>query len=177
MRAVLCLHPKYGYCFLEKSQTEIPDEDGVRQVIPYVVIINKATDRIALFRRKTGDSRLVGGYIIGVGGHVEVTDVDYRHDTYEEVINAAACREISEEIGIKHTNVDRLKKMDLHEICLSENEVDRAHYGMIFTYDTNSRSLRKVPDDELEFVGWKMKSELRGYQLESWSNYVLKEVL
>jgi len=178
-RLVLCHSPIYDACYMHKGLTETPTKAGIRQAIPYVIVMNKRTQRIALFQRKTGDSRLVGGYIIGVGGHVEIEDAvtDERSGFLtESALFHAAMREIREELGIR-PKPESLHQMQMAEIRLSDNPVNSAHLGIVYTYETSARSMKNVPEDELEFIGWKTKKELKTYELESWSQFVLENAL
>jgi len=174
-RLVLCRHPEYGACYLDKASTE-KSKNGVRQIIPYVIVINRRTQRIALFQRKTGDPRLVGGYIIGIGGHVELDDAEGSPFDVDATLYSAAVREIHEEICCSCRSVS-LYKMICTEIELSDNEVNSAHLGVAYIFYTSARSMKNVPADELEFIGWKTKSELKEYELEAWSEFVMENAL
>jgi predicted NUDIX family phosphoesterase len=118
---------------------------------------------------------LVGGYIIGVGGHVELEDARLPFDV-DATLHVAAMREIREEIGCR-CKPERLHRMICTDIELSDNEVNSAHLGIVYVFDTSARSMKNVPADELEFVGWKTRAELKTYELESWSQFVLENAL
>ncbi len=173
-RMVLCREGD-EYSYRDKFKTEV-GVSGVRQIIPYIVCVNKATNRIALFQRRHGDSRLLLGYTIGVGGHVETTDNAAPGEPIMEIVYRCALREIKEEIGIR-TKTERLSLIPM-EINKNATAVDCVHTGIVFIHDTKARQMKKVPKDgELDFVGWKTKEELREYTLESWSQTVLEEML
>ena len=169
MKYVFCRMDTGEEMFLQRDLVECVDyrlgDHRVRQIIPYVVVVDAG--KVSLFRRKRGDKRLVDGFTIGTGGHVEPGDLyGNRHD----ILFNAAAREVKEELGAD------IKSLTMTNIAIESDatEVDRVHLGVVFVVE-----LTKAPvcaDDELEWNGWKTFSELDLYELESWSEIIRKDL-
>lgn len=173
-RYVYCIDMETDeYMFLNRDAVENPkyllcDSDRVRQIIPYIVIASADRSSVAVFQRIKGDSRLKGGMIIGVGGHIEPTDLYGKSD---DILFSAAYRELEEELGI--SNPASLTQTNI-TICSDDTPVDSVHIGHVFIAEIQSSFV--CQDGELEFVGWKTFKELAGMQLESWSMKIRKDV-
>jgi predicted NUDIX family phosphoesterase len=156
--------------FLQRDLVECKDyrigEHRVRQVIPYVVVLSGG--KVGLFRRIKGDKRLIDGYTIGIGGHIEPIDL---YGKRYDVLFSAAVREIEEEVG-----ASSVKSITMTNVMIESDatEVDSVHLGIVFVAELNSQPV--CIDEELEWNGWKTFSELDLYELESWSKIIRKDL-
>lgn len=175
MKYVYCVDMENGEClFINRDLVENPNyrlgkSHRVRQLIPYIVLVSSDHEKVAVFQRIKGDARLKGGLIIGVGGHVEPTDLYGKKK--DDPLFSAAYRELEEELGI--STPSSLTQTNI-TICSDDTPVDSVHYGDVFLAETSSSFI--CQDGELEFVGWKTFKELAGMELESWSMKIRKDV-
>lgn len=156
------------------------------QVIPYVVLCGADFDSddgdmfVFTTHRIGGDSRLVGKYSIGTGGHIEEG----------EKIGDAIVRELSEEVDLSIDDVIDLSgnyaqlshpsKADVMLIYDPTSEVNSVHIGLIFTGFVESMDLVKVaePDKlEGEWLPLDRIAELdKAGLLEDWSSIALHRI-
>ena len=150
-----------GGFFLERSLAEF--DERYRQVIPYVVLLEK--DRVLLVKRTTKqtEKRLHNLYSIGIGGHIRREDAE---DPVEAFRNGMM-RELNEEV-----DADILK---LHFIGLINDlskPVSRVHLGYLYVADAIVRGMK-----ERDLFEWKMVKleELEEYEegMENWSKIAM----
>lgn len=173
---------RYVYCvdtasgermFLQRDLVEDPQyrlggKHRVRQLIPYIVVTDNS-GRVGVFQRIKGDRRLLSGFTIGVGGHVEPIDTVGKS---KDILFSAAYRELEEELDI----VDPLSlEMTNIEINSDATFVDSVHSGVVFVVEPRTQRLICM-DGELEFVGYKTFNELSDMDLESWSKIIRKDL-
>ena len=105
-----------------------------KQLIVYVVI--KSGNLYLTYKRtpQTGEKKLSEKYSLGIGGHVNVADMNqltlFGNQNKENFIYHAIWREIKEEIDIKSSNILTGPKI----ICFindDSNDVGRVHFGMV----------------------------------------------
>lgn len=105
-----------------------------KQLIVYVVI--KSGNLYLTYKRtpQTGEKRLSEKYSLGIGGHVDVADMNqltlFGNQNKENFIYHAIWREIMEEINIKSSNILTGPKI----ICFindDSNDVGRVHFGIV----------------------------------------------
>lgn len=151
---------------VESTAYRLCRKNRVRQVIPYIVVLNEEK-KVALFQRLKGDKRLKSGYTIGTGGHIEPIDTIGASD---DILFNAARRELDEELGVHScTNLE----MTNIQIKSDDTPVDQVHLGFVFVTEL---PFFRCADGELEFVGWKTFDELKNVSLESWSMKIRKDL-
>jgi predicted NUDIX family phosphoesterase len=204
MRFVLAEGPNDCYAFVERDWAE--NDPTWRQIIPYVAIQDEER-RIALFQRKNGsEKRLQDLFTIGVGGHIDASDIPEHHtgkrgkinDFLRDICADAMRRELWEEVKWVPERVSEV----VFVIESSETAVDSVHKGLCclaewnFPHDsgyalpdypegsgpeTAEEQLRyimgKDTNMEMEFVGFKKLDELANYNLESWSQKFLAALM
>ena len=157
------------------------------QVIPYVILCganfdSEDEDDLFVFttHRIGGDSRLVGKYSIGTGGHIEDG----------EKIGDAIVRELSEEVGLSVDDVIDLdgnyaqfshpNTADMMLIYDEASEVNSVHIGLIFVGIAENMNMVKVaePDKlEGEWLPLERIIELdKSGLLEDWSSITLNRI-
>jgi len=140
-----------------------------RQLIPYVVVLNKGGEVFAVTRLKAqSEERLHHKLSIGMGGHINPNDGALGL----ELLWAAAWRELGEEVDI----VDAGPLGEL-EFCGLINDlstpVSRDHLGCLFLLRTSGAVLvREGGKMQGGFMPWE-ELKRRSEELESWSSQVL----
>jgi predicted NUDIX family phosphoesterase len=116
-----------------KERSLMEETPAYRQIIPYVMVDNENNEFVLLQRMPAaGEERLRGFHYFGVGGHIEYSDKNAANP-----IEAAALREIQEELGFNKG------ELVFHGVILtSETPVDRVHLGMLYSYTTNERQFQ-----------------------------------
>ncbi len=204
MRFVLAVNSNDCYAFVERDWAET--DTSWRQIIPYVAI-KDAEGKFALFQRKNGsEKRLQDLYTIGVGGHIDASDIPERHaggkgnitKFLKDICSDAMNRELWEEIKW----IPETKPELVHTIHSHYPPVDLVHEGLCFVAEWNfphdtdyalpgmaanvrpessDEQLRYVMgnDSEMEmaFVGFKSLEEIATYNLESWSKKFVSALL
>jgi predicted NUDIX family phosphoesterase len=165
-------------CFVDRDKAEV--DPSFKQIIPYHVL--KSDDRYFVYRRgkKGGENRLHARLSIGVGGHINDTDIpDYNDignysDSAIAIYGVGAGREIKEEVEMpEHYNW-----WTIGVLYDPSNDVGKVHFGFVHLLDVGSCGV-KVLDESLDFVGWYTKEMLLEYydELENWSQIVVDNLL
>lgn len=142
---------------------EVEDNPLWQQIIPYIVFEHK--DRIFLMHRKADhtDRRLANNYSIGIGGHVNRSDIGGGN------IISWAKREFEEEVSYK----GKYKARFLGVLNDDSNEVGLVHLGLVILFSGDSDEI-EVRDEHKsgELVP---KENLKKYfkGMETWSQIVV----
>lgn len=127
------IHDDVSFTFLERALAEF--DVTFKQLIPYVIL----THGDAIFAYKRGqllrEHRLLGGYSIGVGGHVSIHDPSLFARAHEE----AAVREMTEEVTIQG-NYELRRVAVIND---DSDEVGRVHFGIVYVAYLESPRVRK----------------------------------
>lgn len=163
--AMLVTH--YGV-FVDRAEAET--NPRYKQIIPYAVI--RHSERYFLLQRKSAQSeqRLHNKLSIGVGGHINPSEVA----TDSDVILGGLTREINEELYI----ISGYRETLVGLINDDTTDVGRVHLGVLFEIDSISpdvhvRETHKM-DGEWALMGHLVQSHER---LETWSQIVFDSYL
>jgi len=147
--------------FVDREKAEV--NEGWRQVIPYVVMIDG--EKVLLMKRtkKQTESRLHNLYSIGVGGHINDEDSKDPIEAFKKGMK----REIEEEVDVD------IKEMEfLGVINDLSSPVSKVHLGILYLAEVSFRGIR-----EKELFEWKLVEveELFDYEegMENWSKIAL----
>ena len=155
--------------FLERTIAE--HDFSHKQIIPYVVVRHR--DQYLLTRRtaRQTEARLHDKYSLGVGGHINDSDVS--NDT-GAIILAGMRRELEEEIRLESEQSCTLVGV----INDDSTEVARVHLGFVFLLTTASPNYTIVEHDKYTAM-WKTPAECAPYypQMESWAQIAHDYVL
>lgn len=122
---------------------------NAKQIIPYIVI--KSDDKVFVAKRLKGDPRLVGGYTVGMGGHIDSSDVILtadRHIDAEMTVGLCIQRELTEETNI---DLDSIKNIELvTDFVDDSSEVSKVHMCLLYTIDVGYFDLKIKETDKLD---------------------------
>jgi len=171
LRTALAVHGRW----LDRAHAE--QDTSVKQVIPYVVVRDRAADgdRVFLMERTAagGDPRLHRRASIGVGGHLNPVDTPDEATGAADPLTAGLWREWREELDtdwspdfslIGFLNDDR-------------NPVGAVHLGVVFAVEAAGRPVRVRERDKLSGATATV-DELYGAwdRLETWSQLVAEAI-
>ncbi len=144
------------------SRRDAEYDSAYKQPIPYIVI-RDSENRLACFPRHSSEVRLHGLWSLGVGGHVDSTDV--KDDNYT-TLEACAYRELAEETcGCDCHNLSLRFAGIINEKITS---VGHTHFGCVFTLQLSKEQIL-TPASELTGMVWRSHDDLTGIRLELWS--------
>ncbi len=152
---------------LMKRRGDLEVDESNKQIIPYMVIAN--ADKIFYYVRPEGvsEGRLKNKLSIGVGGHIEIEDIDQA----ESAIELALRREVREELG-EAANVTAIRPLGF--IYTDKSEVDRVHLGILFVGNLIDSDLI-ISAEEMGQNGFVSQEEFTdmiasgNYSLENWT--------
>jgi predicted NUDIX family phosphoesterase len=150
----------------------LEETEEFRQIIPYIVL-QYGSEFIRYTRTPAGgEARLHGRISVGLGGHVDLTDVEATGETIDLIrtLENAADRELLEELG----DVEIESKAWVGLLVENESAVGRVHIGMVGLW-----RLRSLPAGIAEDAIGQLSStsvaelEADADRLETWSAMLL----
>jgi predicted NUDIX family phosphoesterase len=155
--------------FLDRNLAE--KDYQFKQVIPYVVVRHE--DRCLLIWRtnKQTEARLHNLYSLGVGGHVNNTDIPAADSN---IILTGMRREFTEEIAVEGEESCELVGI----INDDSTDVSRVHMGFVFVLRTSTPRYTIMEPGKYT-AAWKTSEELAAHydQMESWAQIVFDHVV
>ena len=157
-----CLQEYGSYQF----RWQVEQDSSWKQVIPYVVM--ETAERIMAAKRLKGDPRLVGGYTVGMGGHINPEDG-------ENPIETCIRRELEEETTFSWEQ--DLEKYQIHPVSFVNvrNEVSLMHICIPVRLQVRNHEAIQIRETEKLQGVWMSKTELDilDGKLEGWSEIAL----
>ena len=149
--------------FIDRPAAE--EDPSYKQIIPYVVLTQKAQVFTTRRLNKGGESRLHGKLSIGVGGHINPVDETDRRS----VLMKGLERELEEEVYIQH----RGQLVPRGFINDDGNGVGAVHLGLCFSMEVEGDV--SVRETEKLSGAWTSLQELRAEYdiMETWSQIAL----
>lgn len=154
-------------------------DENHRQLLPYIVLTKTVDGVIKYFAYRrgkgVGEARLSGNVSIGVGGHIDLADVQHIDSVLApmETVIAAVQRELQEEIEFSSTNGGDLdlKLASFGALVDNSNPVGKVHLGLVLQAVLAGESEVQCKEEELETLGWYTATELldSGLPLENWT--------
>jgi len=150
-----------------RPRGQVEEDPSFKQIIPYLIV--RHTDRLFLVQRSAAgnEARLRGLFSIGVGGHINRSDVVGASD----LVAAGLRRELDEELVIHGAWRARLVGVLNDET----NAVGRVHFGLVHVVDVESPDVAVRESDTL--TGRMASREdilaVRD-QMETWSRLILE---
>ena len=149
-----------------RRRGDVEEDSSIKQIIPYLIV--RHGPRLFLFQRTTagGETRLHGKFSIGVGGHVNRSDVEGAADP----VAAGLQRELEEELRIGGPWRPRLVGV-LND---DTNAVGQVHFGLVHVVEAASPDIA-VRESHTLTGRLVDAAELRDLyeRMETWSQLVL----
>lgn len=153
-------------CASYQLRWKVEQDSSWKQVIPYVVM--ETEERIMAAKRLKGDPRLVGGYTVGMGGHINPEDGD-------DPLESSIYRELEEEttfVQREHMISYRIHPTSFVNV---RNEVSLMHICIPVLMQVRNFEEIQIRETEKLAGVWLLKdglAELDG-KLEGWSEITL----
>ncbi|HLE78325.1 MAG TPA: phosphoesterase [bacterium] len=149
-----------------RRRGDMEDDPGYKQIIPYLIV--RHDGQLFLFQRSGagGEARLHGKYSIGVGGHINKSDVAGAAD----LVGAGLKREFEEELLVGGGWQARLVGV-LND---DSNPVGRVHFGLVHIVEVETPDITVRESDVLS-GRLADPAEVRALRdrMETWSQLIL----
>lgn len=171
--------PEKNFHFINRTLVDDPNNvewaAKVPQVLGYCVVC-KDDKYLSYSRQKPTEQRLAGKRSIGIGGHVDITDIFMNRKGWniKETIKKSIYRELSEELGLDINN----HVLYLDQLLVSRKDaVSSVHLGYVeylHLLDSDTYSI----GEELHDVQWLSLEELKQTkdQYENWSKIIIEDL-
>ena len=152
-------------------RVEAEADEGLKQVIPYVLFVCGQEVFSYVRGKQAGESRLVGNRSIGIGGHINPEDESLfsgaRTASDMSTYLQAVKREIEEEVAIDE-DIDPTIAALIND---DSNPVGRVHFGVVHICRLFGRSVvkREKQITKSGFIPILELSDERRAELETWS--------
>lgn len=141
-----------------------------KQLIPYVIF--RCGDEVFHYVRgkEAGESRLQAKGSIGIGGHIQLQDLNL-FSSPETFYLAAAAREVAEEVRVEAQHREQIAAL----INDDSTPVGQVHFGIVHIWDLDNPSVRRR-ERQITRGGFLPIEKLRDRQdrLETWSQLCLQ---
>ena len=155
-----------------RSRALVEEDPSCKQIIPYVLV--RHGDRYLLTRRtnRQTEARLHGKYSLGIGGHINDTEV---LGSGQNVLQAGLERELEEEIHLQGSR----ESLNLAGIISDDSTpVGQVHLGLIFILETGSPDFTVNEPDNMT-AEWAPMEKLRAVRdgMETWSQIAFDNII
>ncbi len=160
LRAIV--DPRHAH-FLPRSAAE--NDPSFKQIIPYAILTHAGRILHYVRGKKTGEQRLAAKGSIGIGGHVNLSDLDAPEISAATYHNGVR-REVAEEIVFRGPARESVRAL-LND---DSTEVGRVHLGVVHVFELENADVTPG-ESEITELGFLTREELRTrYEaLENWS--------
>ncbi len=151
--------------FIERYKVE--EDSEYKQIIPYIVIRNDKDETLLMQRTsKQSENRLHNKFSIGVGGHINQSDINGNMSPIFNGLN----RELNEEITIGKYAGPTFKGL----INDNDNNVGKYHLAVVFEIKSLDGVVKIKESDKMKGE-WAAKQKLQSkYEfMETWSKIIL----
>jgi len=162
-----------GGFFEDRAAAEA--NEGLKQVIPYMVI--RRGEEILAYQRskKSGEERLHNKWSVGFGGHIN--ESDYMKQGIMFTLSMAIQRELNEEL--EWGDQDKCTVENISELGVLYDDSDavgRVHIGYVMVIDVPKDSkFPKAKEDTIAATEWVSLSKARDLPgLEGWGKIVVE---
>lgn len=157
--------------FLPRDQAE--HDPAYKQIIPYQIFC--WNDRFLVYRRGDGigEGRLTGCLSIGVGGHINIMDLDKSGVKRPAFYYGALIRERMEELSNPIVREERF----IGWINDETNAVGRVHLGAVHICNVEARDgFDTQTGEDMRLIGWWTKENVFAKKklFETWSVYAME---
>jgi len=162
----------------------VEDNPEYKQIIPYIVLKNG--DRYFTYSRDGAETRLKGSLSVGVGGHINSTDLGADVST---IVREAARREFEEEVSITKSyssslllmgDLGIIPKAVMYAGSLDSTAVNKVHFAAVYVVNVSDDRVDSTDlKEEGKKLGWISEKELWDCwsELETWSQIAVHACL
>jgi predicted NUDIX family phosphoesterase len=163
----LLLKPEHNK-FMDRDLAE--RDVKFKQLIPYVVLRYYDTVFSYVRGKHSSESRLISNRSIGVGGHIEPTDISLFSSNNELYLEAAK-REVNEEVFLECPYTEHIVAL----INDDSNDVGKVHLGIMHIWDLAEPKVTKK-EGLITQAGFISIDDLKAKsdELETWSQIALQ---
>ena len=156
-----CSYKFYEGSFILRSDAEY--NPAMIQLIPYIIVTNKAHDKLYVTKRIAGEERLRDSMALGCGGHINPCD------SGRDIIMNAAFREMNEELNIHLTKDTELQQVGtVRDLSSETNE----HLGIVILATARTVSVKEK--ENLKGAWMTYEDLVINYScFESWAKHIL----
>ena len=153
--------------FLPRSAAE--NDPSFKQIIPYAILTHGGRILHYVRGKKTGEQRLAAKGSIGIGGHVNLSDLDAPEISAATYHNGVR-REVAEEIVFRGPVRESVRAL-LND---DSTDVGRVHLGVVHIFELENADVTPG-ESEITELGFLTRDELRARYdaLENWSRICL----
>ncbi|ERK60407.1 MutT/NUDIX family protein [Gemella bergeri ATCC 700627] len=152
-----------------KRRGDMEENPKYKQLIGYVLVKDKATKEVLVYRRLVGggEARLHGKASVGIGGHMN----EVAGKTIYEMLKINAARELNEEVGVDENYA--LKNLHFVGLINDDKEVvGQVHVGVVYTCEVD-KDIVEVKEDDTLVIKWDNTEEARAEEnYETWSAFL-----
>ncbi len=157
-----------GFEFIHRPDAE--KDAAYKQVIPYIVLQTKNSEKTAIYNRQGSEKRLHDLWSLGIGGHINPIDQKTQQDSFRKILITGLERELSEELEHRPEK-DKMRFSGI--ISEDITDVGKVHLGAVFKIITDDPEQFK-PGPELFQFAWEKTNLLDQFNLELWSKLALE---
>ena len=168
--------------FVDRYIAEV-DESYI-QIIPYVTLIDIATDKIFRYRRgkDSDESKLAGKYSIGISGHMYDLTFNQRSGNITQ-LTGNAIRVLDEEVyicdvidyDVLHSQIDDILTNRKFTVIWNNTTPESAmHVAIAFTIKVDMTSILTIDGKWLDMSEINQMTESNKLLLEDWSKVLVK---
>lgn len=165
---------------LSYSRKWVEQNPNFLQVLPYVVLIDQATQKILTYKRgKEGsEARLHDLRSIGFGGHIDSVDdyqtIEHFRYMFDSTICMNVARELKEETGLEIHSSQFHDTAYFKGLLVSDSpdikEVGHFHLALLFILEVDSSQVTKTNEvNVIDKMAWLSYDEVMKLNLEPWS--------
>lgn len=150
---------------------------NVPQILIYCVI--KCGDKVLSYSRGKlgGEDRLKANRSFGLGGHVDIFDVQHDGDKLYPIttLRHSCMRELQEEVGLQVS----LEEVKLNKLIVDQSDsVGGVHVGLLIVVEVNSQDMLE-DEREINDPKWLTLEEVKQdqEQYEGWSRITINHLL
>ena len=154
---------------------ECENDDTFKQMIPYIIV--KHGGRYLTYSRtdQSGEKRLVGKKSIGIGGHINQSDLPEGSTQLDAIIRNCIIREVKEELGVDLPTGRFFVSGILYK---PTDDVSRKHFGVVAQAYIAPDAICQ-PENTMTRLEWKPTLELfrTRNEYETWSKYLIEHLM
>ena len=146
----------------------VENNEAYKQIIVYIIVRNN--ELVYRYVRSGGEGRLVELYSLGIGGHVNFSDMKLAEYVAFVAVECGLRRELNEELFINREHESKW----IGVINDNSNSVGKVHLGIVMEIDVEGDQVHVV-DNNLSHGAFEEVSKIKAEKdkYESWSQLLI----